>query len=81
MYPHLIDDGRGGYDDVRGVIIGGDWVNWQLFYDGRPQGGKEIAANDEEAIEAARAKCAKLKAEWCEFGLYKDASKWEVRLT
>lgn len=72
---------RNGYDDVNGVIIGGDYVSWQLFYDGRPQGQKQSAANDDEAIEMAEQRCKELKVEFGGFPcyLYPD-DKWEVRL-
>jgi hypothetical protein len=73
---------RGGYDDVRGVIIGGDYVSWRLYYDDRPQGGTEYADSEEEAVSAGRLLCSRLKREFCGWPcyLYPDNSKWEVRV-
>lgn len=78
----LIDNGRNGYDDVRGIIIGGDYISWQLFYDGRPQGQKEYADTEYEGEEAAKEKCAELKAQYQGYPcyLYPDDSKWEIRI-
>lgn len=73
---------QAGYDDVHGVVVGGDYVPWVVAYDERPQSQKQYAANDDEAIAAGKALIAELKAKYCgePCHLYPDASKWTVRL-
>lgn len=80
MTEQRIDTQRTG--NVSGVIVGGAYTAWQLFYDGRPQGGKEYADTDEKAIEAARQKHAALLSEYAGFPcyLYPNPAMWEVRL-
>lgn len=72
---------RQGYDDVNGVIVGGDFICGQLFYDGRPQTQKFYADSEDELIEMARAK----KREFIEsvegvLGVYEDDSLWQLRI-
>lgn len=40
-------------EDVRGVVIGGDYVTARLEYDGRQQGGQICADNHETAKSIA----------------------------
>ncbi len=81
----LNDNGRGGYDTTRGIIIGGNYISWALYYDGRPQGMSnwDRADNDDEAIAAARVLRDRLIMEYggSPCFLYQDPAKWEVRLT
>lgn len=81
----LTDNGRGGYDTTRGIIIGGNYTHWSLFYDGRPQGMGDWghADSDDEAIAAAKLLRNKLVTEYggSPCFLYQDPSKWEARLT
>lgn len=68
-------------DNVSGVIVGGDYVSWQLFYDERPQGSKEYAETDEAATLAARQKHATLMRKYSGFPCYLyPGDKWEIRL-
>jgi hypothetical protein len=69
-------------DDVRGIIIGGNFVSWQLFYDGRHQSGLQYADNSELAESQARSQVAEMRAKYKdEFKrLYPDESKWEMRI-
>jgi len=73
---------RWGYDDVTGIIIGGNELSCGLFYDGRNIGGKWYADNQDEAMVKAR----ELKAEQIKENgghpcyLYQDDSKWELRI-
>lgn len=83
MTPHLITGERQhGYDDVRGTVIGGNYVGWCVAYDERPQSDKRYAANDDEALAKGKALIAELKAKWAGHPcyLYPDASKWTVRI-
>ena len=80
----LTDIGRRGYDTTRGVIVGGNYTAWELYYDGRPQGMSEwgYADNDDEAIAAAKLLRDKLVTEYggSPCFLYQDPTRWEVRL-
>jgi hypothetical protein len=73
---------RDGYDDVNGVIVGGDYVGWCVAYDERPQSDKQYADNAEQAIAQGTALIAELKAKYCGHPcyLYPDATKWTVRI-
>ena len=73
---------RADYDDVNGVIVGGDSIGWCVAYDGRTQSQKQYADTSEAAESAGRALIATLKAECCghPLYLYPDAPKWEVRI-
>ncbi len=71
------------YEEVRGVIVGGNWVSWALFYDGRCQCGNVQRATDEAtAQQDATALMQRLVTEHsgAPCYLYGDASKWEVRV-
>lgn len=69
-------------EDVRGIIIGGNYVHASLFYDGRQQGRDVYADSEAEAIE----KCKAMRDERIkEFGghpcyLYQQPELWEVRI-
>ena len=68
-------------DDVRGVIIGGDWFNWQLFYDSRPQSRRMPADTEQLAENAGRAAYQRIMAECGQ--VFKDIyplDKWEIRI-
>lgn len=69
-------------EEVEGIVIGGEFICWQLFYDGRSQGRIENADNDAQAIDAAKAEMNKLIEKFAGFPcyLYPDKSKWEVRI-
>lgn len=66
---------------VRGQIIGGDYYQWQVFYDGRPQSQRLPADSDTEAEELGRAEIARIK-EWCGSVLWliHPHDTWEVRI-
>jgi hypothetical protein len=65
-------------DFVRGECIGGDYVQWELVYDGRQQ-ATGYADSDEDAIAQAKQKRDELKRELNPIGLL-TGSMWEVRL-
>lgn len=69
-------------DNVSGVVIGGQYVGWQVVYDDRPQGGKDYADTEDEAMAAALAKVEELKVEFCgpPCYLYQNASLWRIRI-
>ncbi len=69
-------------DDVRGVVIGGDYCAWQAVYDGRTQSGKYYADTADEAEQTGRACIDALKAECCGHPcyLYPDDALWSLRL-
>ena len=69
-------------EDMRGVVIGGAYVGWQVVYDGRAQSGKLYADNEQEALTAARAYIDDIKARFCGAPcyLYGDDSLWRIRL-
>ena len=69
-------------DNVRGFIIGGAYVGWQVVYDGRAQSGKEYSDTEGEAMDAATARIADLKAAFCGAPcyLYGDETAWRIRL-
>jgi hypothetical protein len=68
-----------GYtDDVNGIIIGGDYISWQLFYDGRSQSRVEYSQSEQEAVLKASAMVSELKKEFSSIGLFCE-DKWEVR--
>lgn len=68
-------------DDVRGVIIGGSYWGWQIFYDGRPQSQRQCADSKEEAIERGRAEVARVKAECAKvLWLIYPLDAWEIRI-
>lgn len=68
-------------DNVSGVIIGGNYIAWRLFYDGRPQGGKQYTDDDATALAQASARIDELKATYAGYPCYLYPSDlWEVRL-
>jgi hypothetical protein len=64
------------------VIVGDYWKTGQIFYDGRPQGGNFIAANDCALREIAKSRkrdlCNQLGREFDR--LFPDPSLWELRI-
>jgi hypothetical protein len=73
---------RWGFDDVSGVVIGGNELSCALFYDSKQQKCSFLADNDKEAMQIARRIKQKLLDD---FGgrpcfLYRDDSKWELRI-
>lgn len=50
-------------EEVRGVIIGGEYWKWQLWYDGRPQSPRLPADTEAEAQAAGKAEYESIKAE------------------
>lgn len=73
---------RNDIEETGGIIIGGEYVIWKLFYDGRQQTNGEPADNDSEAIAAAKAKRDELRNKFKGFPcyLFPDDEKWEVRI-
>lgn len=70
-------------DDVRGVIIGGDFLTGRVFYDGREQRYQAFYADtEEELIAQAREFVEEMKAKFKDSPcyLYPDDSKWELRI-
>lgn len=76
------DPRQRGWDDVNGIVIGGDYVAWRIAYNDVPQSQKDYAINDGDAIEAGKALVAKLKVECCGYPhyLYPDSTKWTVQI-
>lgn len=68
-------------DDVNGTIIGGDWVDWKLFYEGRQQGPRHIAPDDETAMNDAIDLLNTWRTEDWFYDVYprRDKEAWEVR--
>lgn len=72
---------RFGYDEPRGIIIGGEYYTGKIFYDNRCQTYNPIYADtQEELIIKAEEIVNNLKKENCPIGLYPDNSKWELRV-
>lgn len=72
---------RGNYEITDGIIIGGDYVVGQLYFDGRPQGGKMYAPSEEELMECARHCKASLMQEFAGSPCYLyQGDKWELRI-
>ena len=71
---------RDGYDEPRGVLIGGWDVPWQLYYEDRAQTQKQYAETEDEAIAAGNAEMERLKRENKPIGLYPNDNAWTVRL-
>lgn len=74
---------RNGIEETDGIIIGGEYVVWELYYDGRRQTShRHPADNDAEAIAAAKVKRNELRDKFKGFPcyLYPDDDKWEVRI-
>lgn len=72
-----------GYGEiVRGQIIGGDWANGRLFYDGRPQSQALRGDDDADLMRQAREIKVGLRGDLGdEFRrLFPDDSKWELRI-
>ena len=71
------------YEEVRGMIIGGDYVGWRVYYDGSPQMfAKQYADTEALAIEEGTAYIQSLKDTCCghPLYLYPDTTKWEIRI-
>lgn len=77
--PHIAEERQ---DNVSGVIVGGDYMGWQIFYDGRPQSQKYYADSEEEALTLAKTKIETRKQQFYGYPcyLYPDPTKWEIRL-
>ena len=74
---------RFGFDETEAVIIGDHYKTGALFYDGRQQGDNFIGDDDETLREKAREQKQMLRERYGaqEFAhLYKDDSKWELRI-
>lgn len=74
-------------EDVRGMIIGGDWISWKLYYKGKSVGsnartGMQHSDTEEEALEIAREmiKEAQAIAAICYPLRYNDKSQWHIRV-
>ena len=72
---------RWGYDDVSGVVIGGNenTVEWKIFYDNRPQGEKHYSTTEYQAEKEGRGIIESLKAEFAGI-CYEDPKLWEIRI-
>ena len=70
-------------DNVNGVIVGGDYVSWQVFYSGRSQTGKNYADNEKQARGYAEVVIQRLKSEFKGFPcyLFQDDSRWDIRIS
>jgi hypothetical protein len=68
-------------DDVKGVIVGDGWYNWQLFYDGRPQSQRMPADTEQLAEDAGKALFEQIKSECGHvFRFIYPLNSWEVRI-
>ena len=68
-------------DDIGGIMIGGDYWNWQLYYEGRPQSQRYPADGEKEAIEAGKVEYEKIKVECGKvFDDIYRFDKWEIRI-
>mgnify|MGYP000859560947 CR=1 FL=1 len=68
-------------DDVRGVIVGSGWYNWQLFYDGRPQSQRLPADTGELAEDAGSAAYQRIKVECGHaFGFIYPLKAWKIKI-
>lgn len=82
MPPHNEGDRTMRGEEVNGIVVGGDFVTGQLFYDGRSQSQKLYAQSESELMEYATELMNKLKAENGGYPtyLYQDNNKWELRI-
>lgn len=71
---------RWDFDEVDGIVIGGDYFTGQIYYDGRQQSQIFYADTEDELRNQANNIVSDLKRENCPFGLYDDSSKWELRI-
>lgn len=70
-------------EDVRGMIIGGDWISWKLYYgDTCMQHSMNNSDTDEEAIETARMAIKAEQAIWRAIDprRYNDNTQWTIRI-
>lgn len=69
---------RNGYDEVSGIVIGGDSVRWTLYYEGRQQGGSHYSDSYDEAKEQAEQLVKEYREEYKNIGLFVNDA-WEMR--
>ena len=72
-----------GMEMTEATIIGGDFKTGQLYYDGRPQGGRFHGNTDTEIWAKAKAMKNELRAQWTPEwfnGHFTNAEKWELRI-
>lgn len=69
-------------DNVSGIIVGGSYVAWQVFYGDRSQGGRNYSDTVEQAEADAIAAIDALRAEHCgpPCYLYPDSSLWIIKI-
>lgn len=69
-------------DDVRGVIIGGDYISGRLFYEDRPQGGRVYADSEEELKHILRKRLEDIKLDCGDVyaAIYQKESAWSIRI-
>ncbi len=68
------------YDEPCGILIGGWYVPWQLYYEDRAQNQKQYADTEDEALATGTAEMNRLKAENKPIGLYPNDDAWTVRI-
>lgn len=67
-----------GDEEVNGIIIGGEFIKWQLCYLEKPVMTQAEAENEEEAMQRAKALKARLQDEGKATGRYQE-DKFTVR--
>jgi hypothetical protein len=68
-------------DFTRGVIVGGNYVSGQVYFDGRPQGDKLYANSEEELVQLAQQRIKSLTDEFSGWPCYLyKGDKWELRI-
>jgi hypothetical protein len=67
-------------ESVNGIIIGGEFIRWQLCYDEKPVTDFILSDSENEAIASAKATKARMMHENTTAFLYQDASKWTMRI-
>lgn len=68
-------------EEVRGIVIGGNYVSWQVFYNGVMQSQKDYAENDAQAIELGTALIAQRMKDFGGYPCYLFPEKaWEIRI-
>jgi hypothetical protein len=81
MTPERLARIRLATDDVRGSIIGGDYLVCRLMYEGREQG--KFSADDlDDAKAKSEQMLARIKAECgpAYIMIYRDPGAWELRI-
>jgi len=68
-----------GYDDVNGIIVGGNELHGRIFYDNRQQGNDLYADSENELKTIANDKIESLKKEYAGI-CYCDGKEWELRI-